>query len=632
MGGDRQHSGRKGVHSPPLTRRQQKRARRRQQRHETPARMSQSEQVVVTAPLAPSGDAPQPEAVAQAAEQVGPDAITVETVAEKAATLESSDAASRDTTGTAATTSAAALPPQQGARKYPTLARMVGIVPRADGPTARPEAADRPASAAAARPEAADRPASAAAAPAPEPPRSPAPAGVPHRPSGSDAPLVPDAPVPTPTPRRPVPTKRLAAVGASPAPASVTATEGRAQSSESPPRGRKERRLTFSPEPKLVMLVAGGHAAVATLAALAGAVLLVEEQAVAVWPLALTAVAGVGGWLAYALAQQKRSRSLAGVALLCSQLGMLAWLLAFVGPRAAVLVLVPAMTFLALRTAGRVAAGSGVAVALALYALFVALALRGTVGPVVALDAGATAVLDGVLVVLGLVVMFLAANWSHTARMRAESAARARQQEALQLRVRTSALRQQVEDDVELLHRALAVALQGQGIEPVRVEGVLSPLAESVNATAERLATLQRDREDRVRLEGAVRSVTRVVERAWLGLPWTWPAPSGTVLDELVAFLRAPRPHEATMEWSDETPTLVPIPSMDATPTSRPPELRPYPSLRSLAGEPGAAAPSRALAGEEVPAVPAVPPAFSAPPLPWREWDEWHNWDSRRGD
>nr|MBF6591742.1 hypothetical protein [Ktedonobacterales bacterium] len=44
------------------------------------------------------------------------------------------------------------------------------------------------------------------------------------------------------------------------------------------------------------------------------------------------------------------------------------------------------------------------------------------------------------------------------------------------------------------------------------------------------------------------------------GLPWTWPESSGTLLDDLVALLRAPRPEDAPATWPDDAPTLISVP------------------------------------------------------------------------
>ena len=397
--------------------------------------------------------------------------------------------------------------------------------------------------------------------------------------------------------------------------------------------GRATRRVrtlvpVSAPRSALVMPVAVTHASIAALAALAGATMLVLAVPGVYWLLSLTAIAGAGGWLAYALTQRGAHRA-AEAALLASQFGALVWLLALLGPRAALLAGIPALALLWLRMAGRGVAVATVITAFALYVAWTCLALAGAAAPGLFLDAGGSALVDGLALALGLGALLVGLLDHSRARTRLESLAQARQHEALMLRARTARLTQQVEDDGARLDTALARALRGSGIPPLTAEGALSPLAETVGTVAERLMTLQRDREDRLRLEGAVRSVTRAVERAWLGLPWSWPEWSGTAMDELVALLRTPRPHEARVAhdaWSEETPTLVELPALDRG--MRPsrwddsiPQIYPYgakaangwsqplPSARA-----GARTPVQAGSGRIT-------------PLPWDEWNQWPTWE-----
>jgi hypothetical protein len=127
---------------------------------------------------------------------------------------------------------------------------------------------------------------------------------------------------------------------------------------------------------------------------------------------------------------------------------------------------------------------------------------------------------------------------------------------------------------------------------------------------AERLATLQQDREERVRMDAALRAIIREVERAWLGLPWVWPRASGTALDELVALLRAPRPEDAQAVWPHETPTLLTLPTIDTAPMPR------------------VSLPGASTSNDSRPSVPG-PARFQsrAQALPWSEWDEWRGWN-----
>jgi hypothetical protein len=150
------------------------------------------------------------------------------------------------------------------------------------------------------------------------------------------------------------------------------------------------------------------------------------------------------------------------------------------------------------------------------------------------------------------------------ARERSDAAARARLYELRLLRAELARVREHTERDGFAMEQALTGALRGRGIDPISAEGALSPVAERVNAVAERMATLQKDREDRLRLEAALRTLIRAVERGWLGLPWTWPDASGTMLDDLVALLRTPRPHEQRGgRRGDELPSFVTLPTVE---------------------------------------------------------------------
>lgn len=415
------------------------------------------------------------------------------------------------------------------------------------------------------------------------------------------------------------------------------------------------------PEINLVLPVAAGHIVVTFAAALTGTILLLVGQEWAPWPLALSVVLGVGAWIAYLVSQRDTARSVAGGVLLISQLGALCWMFALLGARASLLALAPAMLLLALRTAGRLALLLGAG---ATFALYVAAMLFASALPISRPDFLTTelAVIDGVVVFVGLFTLLMLALDVENGRIRALARARASRHEARLLRERAALLRQQLEEDAALLDEALGEALHGHGIDPAALEQVdtmLSPLVERVIAVAGRLETLQRDREDRVRLEGAVRQVTRALERGWLGLPWSWPDPSDTLLDELVALLRAPNPRQMPLGREEASPALMPIPSLDSSLIPRTwdavamPVINPYARSDVRAGLPPItnrpsypdrsdhyAIGGRSISGSAWPAPtrdddfagqPAYDPHPSrvgASPLPWDEWDTWGTWDA----
>lgn len=427
--------------------------------------------------------------------------------------------------------------------------------------------------------------------------------------------------------RRPSVTRRLQATRDDAAITSLRqeAHEREAQSHESATTRRTSRTRPHPlAEIDLTLPVAGAHAAVAAVAALAGAALLVQGASGAVWPLMLTAIAGIGGWLAYVLGQQKRTRGVAGIVLTLSQVGILVWVMLVIGPRGSLIALTPAIALLALRMSGLLVAIAGSALAVGSY---LALSLQSAahhLQPVIRLSVSPGIAVDVVVVSFGLFIALLALDLWHRQHVRLDQQARARLREARALRSHGAQDRRRLDVDLQLVEDALAEALRGQGISRLNAGPEFDALAERVALVAERLRTLQRDREDRLRIEGALRGLIREVERAWLGLPWTWPAPSGTTLDELIALLRAPRSHETPASWPDETPTLVPIPSAISQP-SRPWDVV-TPNELAWTSRPRDLLYSQLPLGlDESDAGHAVPARVSQPP--WQEWDVWRDWD-----
>jgi len=301
-------------------------------------------------------------------------------------------------------------------------------------------------------------------------------------------------------------------------------------------------------ESTLVFAVATAHALVATAAALVAAALSVMAPVGALWALALALIAGGGAGLGF-VASQRRAYAQGVLWLLFSELGMLAWALLALGPRPALVALMVGGVAMSLRTRGRTTATCALVGALALYAATLIVTFMGAWRPPIMLGALPAALLDAGCVAAGLTFALAAmASWA-SRYAKAEALAQASQHEAAFVRRNASAAREHTEADAERLARALGVAVQGRGLPlPAQADGALSPLAETITITAERIATLQRDREDRLRLEGALTGVLHAVERAWLGLSWSWPDPSGTPLDDLVALLRAPRPQDILLD------------------------------------------------------------------------------------
>jgi hypothetical protein len=400
------------------------------------------------------------------------------------------------------------------------------------------------------------------------------------------------------------------------------------------------------PAPDLVIPVAVAEAGLAAVAALFAAALLLMDSAGASWPLALAMIAGLGSWLAYGLARDtSEGRKSAGAVLLASQLGMLAWGMALVGPRASLLLLVPGALLLSLRITDRVVAATGAVLALVIYGVF--LWLHQVVQPALSLSSSGFAILDGVLVVFGMGLTLSTALNLHASGGKALHLVRVQHQELRQVRANATQFRQWSEDEDAYLEEALAAMLYGRGDWSSRLEKYTGPLKVTAEQVGERLAVLRGEQEERQGLEAAVLNLTRAVERAWLGLPWTWPAPSSTPLDELVALLRTPNPREAKLEdMTFDTMPLVPIPSTDLSLTPPPwavptqhPRVRQHlsdPSW-SFADIPADGHEHRKAYERETPGgvqsggPSSSPTAGRVSPLPWLEWDEWRSWDERFG-
>ncbi len=333
-----------------------------------------------------------------------------------------------------------------------------------------------------------------------------------------------------------------------------------------------------------------GQATLCGLAAFVAAIALLNgsagAQAVRIfaWAITFALLAGVGAGLEYLAWRAKRVR-LATTVLLLSQLSLLIWAFLLLGARPALMAFVPFSVALALLGIGRLAAAMSGMVALALYALTLTLNLTGMRPPVAQPGGVLAALIDTMLVVAGIALIALA-----QARLFADSErewARTRASErAARLAARElETLRTQTEDDANTLRQALANALRGVPTEGVGARGALSPLAEQVSVVAERLVDLSYDREERKRLESATRRLIRNIERAWLGLSWEWPEPSGVILDDLVALLRTPTHGEPLRLPEDTTPTAqVVAPHLYRAwqPGSSTPSYPSFPSMPSL--------------------------------------------------
>lgn len=304
------------------------------------------------------------------------------------------------------------------------------------------------------------------------------------------------------------------------------------------------------------------HAGIGAVAALTAAVLLVVHSPLALLVLALAGLAGGSSMLASLRGWTPPRRRFTGAVLLGSELAMLAWALLVVGPRASLLFLVPAMAVWALRVLGRGALSVIFAGALVLYGSAAVLLVSGPLTPALALGAAPGTAFDGTLAALGLALTLGGMDRLIRLTLKARARARAREIDVAYLRERLGKLERAVASEAETVRTTLRRSVRLRRALPLSGEGPFADIYPSVNTAMERVATLARDREERLRLEGAVRQLTQAVEKSWLGQPWTWPEESGTLLDDLVALLRSPSPRARAlpMDVSASDAPLTPVP------------------------------------------------------------------------
>ncbi|HEX9069844.1 MAG TPA: hypothetical protein VF807_13810 [Ktedonobacterales bacterium] len=288
--------------------------------------------------------------------------------------------------------------------------------------------------------------------------------------------------------------------------------------------------------PERVATVMRIHAVVTLGAALASASLALSGTNAALWAMVLAVLAGGGAFTAWYVSVQLRQPSLGVLALVGAQAGMLAWAMELIGPRAALLVIVPAVALLALHMAGREAALLAIIMCLTLYLAFVLVNLIQPMQPALTLTSPLFTLLDATLVSIGLTLSGISMSrlhnrWQHERFIRQALDLRLMRQHA------ASALAlYQVEADAERLRWALSEGLRGGSVRVPVAEPVLGPVAAMVGLTTSRMVTLQHDREERIRLEGAIQRALVALRR--YNSPLGLPLETRTALDELIAEMR----------------------------------------------------------------------------------------------
>lgn len=244
--------------------------------------------------------------------------------------------------------------------------------------------------------------------------------------------------------------------------------------------------------------------------------------------------AGGALWLALGAAALRaveyRAPAAAGVCVLIADLLAAGVALVVLGPQAAALSMLPGALLLAILLVEIWLALAFGAVAFGVYA---AALLLSWPAPLAASPLA-------VLIAVGVgALLFAVALALVAARLRAALAGEAAATYRLTAADRRAAARRAALDaDAVALQSALALALRGTEPPPVATAADLAPLAAMLNAATTRVPGLLRDREERLRLERALRDLTAALETAWAGFEWSWPGASGTSVDRLITVLR----------------------------------------------------------------------------------------------
>ncbi len=186
--------------------------------------------------------------------------------------------------------------------------------------------------------------------------------------------------------------------------------------------------------------------------------------------------------------------------------------------------------------------GAGVTGFIVLWTIEVSI---GKAHPLLNISAGDLVWVSAVAGVVGVAFLFFVAALLGQKLKASLADAAAMQHEYDGLERRTRNRRSVFDADSIALQNALSRAMRGESVPQTAACEELAPLSAMVNSTAQRIPALLRDREERLRMEKAIRELVAALEKAWAGFEWQWPARSGTAIDLIVEALR-PKPPEFT--------------------------------------------------------------------------------------
>jgi hypothetical protein len=227
-----------------------------------------------------------------------------------------------------------------------------------------------------------------------------------------------------------------------------------------------------------------------------------------------------------------------------------------VGPQLGLAFPLAGAVLVAALLANRWVASVGLGGTFALYALALALTQTGSLQPLAAPSAAALVWLNLIGAGMGTLLLALAGQWL-LVQLHAAYASEA----ALTFRLkaaerRTRAKRVTLDADAMALQTQITQALGNHKPQPVVTGEALAPLAQMINATNVRIPGLLHDRDERLKMERAIRDLIQALEAAWAGFTLDWPMPSHTIVDRLIPLLR-PNPTHSTTTLKSMHPNIL---------------------------------------------------------------------------
>jgi len=289
------------------------------------------------------------------------------------------------------------------------------------------------------------------------------------------------------------------------------------------------------------------HVGFSLIATITGVTLIIAAPTLRLLGMACLSLATAGIALSAMAREAMRAGKLTGAArwLLLYDFVVTSMGMFLLGPQFAVFFLLPGAVLLAALLTDRLTVLLGLAAAFALYAASVVLTRKAHIHPLALPSTSALAWLNLVLILLGTVLLAFAAQWLLAQLQAALSneAALTYRLQTLERRAHTKRL--SLDADAMALQTQIAQAMANQQPQSIATSEDLAPLAQMINAANARIPSLLHDRDERLKIERAVRDLIQALEAAWAGFTLTWPAPSHTVVDRLLPLLR-PNSTQAT--------------------------------------------------------------------------------------